>query len=106
MPQRSVALSVPSTIRLGGSTGRVRCVAKGSEMTVTSEQRTRQDAAQPPVPEPGQVVNVRGSTWAVADVRQQGLPRSPADEGLAQLTHVVSLQSLDEDRLGEELAVV
>jgi superfamily II DNA or RNA helicase len=75
-------------------------------MTVTSEQRTRPDAAQPPVPETGQVVNVRGSTWAVADVRQQGLPRSPADEGLAQLTHVVSLQSLDEDRLGEELAVV
>ncbi|MET8956455.1 hypothetical protein, partial [Streptomyces sp. NPDC004533] len=60
----------------------------------------------PPVPEPGQVVNVRGSTWAVTDVRQQGLPRSPADEGTAQLTHVVSLQSLEEDRLGEELAVV
>lgn len=60
----------------------------------------------PPVPEPGQVVNVRGSTWAVADVRQQGLPRSPADEGMAGLTHVVSLQSLEEDRLGQELAVV
>lgn len=60
----------------------------------------------PPIPEPGQVVNVRGSTWAVTDVRQQGLPRSPADEGTAQLTHVVSLQSLEEDRLGEELAVV
>ncbi len=62
--------------------------------------------ALPPVPEPGQVVNVRGSTWAVTDLRQQGLPRSPADEGTAQLTHVVSLQSLEEDRLGEELAVV
>ncbi|MGH3803147.1 MAG: SNF2-related protein, partial [Pseudonocardiaceae bacterium] len=63
-------------------------------------------ASLPPVPEPGQVVNVRGSTWAVADVRQQGLPRSPADEGTAGLTHVVSLQSLEEDRLGQELAVV
>jgi superfamily II DNA or RNA helicase len=60
----------------------------------------------PPVPELGQVVTVRGSTWAVADVRQQGLPRSPADEGAAGLTHVVSLQSLDEDRLGQELSVV
>lgn len=60
----------------------------------------------PPIPEPGQVVNVRGSTWAVAEVRQQGLPRSPADEGTAGLTHVVSLQSLEEDRLGQELAVV
>lgn len=60
----------------------------------------------PPLPEPGQVVDVRGSTWAVANVQQQGLPRSPADEGQAGLTHVVDLQSLDEDRLGEQLSVV
>ncbi|WP_280265618.1 DISARM system SNF2-like helicase DrmD [Nocardia wallacei] len=58
------------------------------------------------MPAPGQIVNVRGSTWAVADVAEQGLPRSPADEGTVGLTHVVSLQSLEEDRLGEELAVV
>lgn len=58
------------------------------------------------LPEPGQVVEVRGSTWAVAEVQPQGLPRSPADEGAAGSTHVVSLQSLDEDRLGEELQVV
>ncbi|MCZ2826683.1 MULTISPECIES: DISARM system SNF2-like helicase DrmD [unclassified Modestobacter] len=60
----------------------------------------------PPLPTPGQVVEVRGSTWAVANVRTQGLPRSPADETLAHLTHVVELQSLDEDRLGEQLSVV
>ncbi|MGW2544385.1 DISARM system SNF2-like helicase DrmD, partial [Kitasatospora sp. NPDC001574] len=42
----------------------------------------------------------------MSDVRRQGLPRSPADEGRAGLTHVVSLQSLDEDRLGQELTVV
>lgn len=59
-----------------------------------------------PLPEPGQVVEVRGSTWAVANVQAQGLPRSPADESLAQLSHVVDLQSLDEDRLGEQLSVV
>lgn len=58
------------------------------------------------VPEPGQVVEVRGSTWAVSNVRAQGLPRSPADESRAETHHVVSLQSLDEDRLGEELDVV
>ncbi|MGW3692314.1 DISARM system SNF2-like helicase DrmD [Streptomyces sp. NPDC005149] len=62
--------------------------------------------ALPAVPEPGQVVKVRGSTWAVSDVQRQGLPRSPADEGVAGLSHVVSLQSLDEDRLGQELTVV
>lgn len=60
----------------------------------------------PPLPEPGQVVEVRGSTWAVANVQAQGLPRSPADELTASLSHVVDLQSLDEDRLGEQLAVV
>ncbi|MDP9889955.1 DISARM system SNF2-like helicase DrmD [Pseudarthrobacter enclensis] len=62
--------------------------------------------AAPPLPEPGQVVEVRGSTWAVVNVQAQGLPRSPADESVAQISHVVDLQSLDEDRLGEQLSVV
>ena len=57
-------------------------------------------------PDPGQVVEVRGSTWAVAHVQAQGLPRSPADETSAQLNHDVNLQSLDEDRLGEQLSVI
>ncbi len=69
-------------------------------------QHAADSAGRPPVPEPGQVVEVRGSTWAVANVTQQGLPRSPADEAVVGLTHVVSLQSLDEDRLGEELDVL
>ena len=61
---------------------------------------------RPVLPEAGQVVEVRGSTWAVSDVQVQGLPRSPADEFTAELSHVVHLQSLDEDRLGEQLSVV
>jgi superfamily II DNA or RNA helicase len=73
----------------------------------SSEQARVPAAAHvPPLPEQGQIVNVRGATWAVADVRAQGLPRSAADEAEAGLTHVVRLQSLDEDRLGQELAVV
>ena len=60
----------------------------------------------PPLPEQGQIVNVRGAAWAVAEMITQGLPRSPADEGEPGLTHVVQLQSLEEDRLGQELAVV
>ena len=58
------------------------------------------------LPEPGQAVEVRGSTWAVANIQAQGLPRSPADEATAQLSHVVDLQSLNEDRLNETLSVV
>lgn len=67
---------------------------------------TTSSPPSPPLPEPGQVAEVRGSTWAVANVQAQGLPRSPADEATAQLSHVVDLQSLDEDRLNETLSVV
>ncbi|MFW7414105.1 DISARM system SNF2-like helicase DrmD [Demequina sp. SO4-18] len=62
--------------------------------------------AVPTTPEPGQIVDVRGEVWAVSDVREQALPRSPADDGRPRLNHVVSLQSLAEDRLGDELDVV
>lgn len=79
----------------------------GSEVSALAVSRS--DGAgplAPGLPEPGQVVEVRGATWAVANVQVQGLPRSPADESTAQLSHVVELQSLDEDRLGEQLDVV
>jgi len=52
------------------------------------------------------VVEVRGSTWAVTDVQEQGITRSPADETIAGLQHVVTLQSLGEDNLGDELRVI
>jgi superfamily II DNA or RNA helicase len=42
----------------------------------------------------------------VANVQAQGLPLSPADDTTAQLDHVVDLQSLDEDRLGDQLSVI
>ncbi|MET8208357.1 DISARM system SNF2-like helicase DrmD [Streptomyces sp. NPDC005373] len=81
-------------------------MATTTESPQEAQPGTATTAGLPPVPEPGQVVNVRGSAWAVADVRRQGLPRSPADEGTPGLSHVVSLQSLEEDRLGQELSVV
>lgn len=65
------------------------------------------DRQPPPAcPQVGQVVSVRGATWAVADVVEQGLVRSPADDGRAELQHAVTLQSLEEDRLGDELTVI
>lgn len=74
--------------------------------TVAGDPPRSRGARGPAIPEPGQVVEVRGATWAVANVAAQGLPRSPADDAAAGLSHVVELQSLDEDRLGEKLAVV
>ena len=61
---------------------------------------------RPQLPTPGQVVEVRGSRWAVASIAGQGLGRSPADDAHTEPQHVVALQSIDEDRLGEELSVV
>lgn len=58
------------------------------------------------VPEVGQIVTVRGANWAVTDVQQQGLTRSSADDAVQQLQHAVSLQSVEDDRLGHELRVV
>lgn len=58
------------------------------------------------MPEVGQIVTVRGSNWAVVEVRQQGLTRSSADDASTQLQHAVTLQSVEEDRLGQELRVV
>jgi len=79
----------------------------GVETSMLGDKRTKSARpALPTLPEPGQVVEVRGSTWAVANVQAQGLPRSPADESTAGLSHVIDLQSLDEDRLGEQLSVV
>lgn len=39
-------------------------------------------------------------------MRVQGLSRSPADDGLQRLDHIVTLQSIAEDRLGEESTFV
>jgi hypothetical protein len=56
-------------------------------MTIASPRHSDADGrALPRVPEPGEIVTVRGSTWAVTNVQQQGLPRSPADEGDPRLT--------------------
>lgn len=58
------------------------------------------------VPEVGQIVTVRGANWAVTDVQQQSLPRSAHDDAVRQLQNAVTLQSVEDDRLGDELRVV
>ena len=58
------------------------------------------------LPQEGQIVQVRGEHWAVSEIKAQGLPRSSADETVAGTQHALTLSSLAEDRLGEELRVV
>lgn len=73
-------------------------------MTGIEEEARRGSVAA--VPEIGQIVTVRGANWAVTDVTQQGLTRSSADDAVQQLQHALSLQSVEDDRLGHELRVV
>ncbi len=72
----------------------------------TSEESHGLVKTRPQLPKQGQVVSVRGSKWAVVDIQVQSLIRSPADEGKAGLHHRVSLSSIEEDRMGEELDVI
>ncbi|GAA1058529.1 helicase SNF2 family protein [Agromyces luteolus] len=58
------------------------------------------------VPEPGQLVNVRGARWSVTDVSAQSLPRSSADDGRAELQHAVTMQSVEEEHYGRDLTVI
>ena len=58
------------------------------------------------VPDVGQIVIVRGANWVVTDVQQQSLGRSSADDALQELQNAVTLQSVEEDRLGHELRVI
>src|SRR5574337_1211326 len=65
-------------------------------MEVQTEQQAQTYRARP---EPGQLVEVRRRQWVVADVDAARL-----DTGTPQ--HCVTLSSIDEDGLGEELEVV
>ncbi len=58
-----------------------------------------------PVPEPGQLVDVRQRRYVVVDVAQSMLPLDLLSAGsLGQ--HLVTLTSVEDDALGEELQVI
>jgi SNF2 family DNA or RNA helicase len=59
----------------------------------------------PPLPEQGQLVDVRQRRWVVTDVAQSKLPASPL-RPLHKPQHLVTLASVEDDALGEELEVV
>jgi len=69
-------------------------------------QTERAQSASAHLPEVGSLVNVRGARWTVTDVETQALPRSSADEGRPELQHAVTMQSVEEDYYGRELAVI
>lgn len=60
----------------------------------------RKDQTYRAIPEPGQLVEVRRRQWIVADVTSSRL------DSISAAQHCVTLSSIDEDGLGEELEVI
>ena len=58
------------------------------------------------LPEPGQLVAVRQRHFVVMDVQKSALPADSIQTGIHIPQHVVSLSSVEDDALGEELRVV
>ena len=58
------------------------------------------------LPEQGQLVNVRSRRFVVMDVRKSSLPTNPIVDGVKRPQHLVTLSSVEDDALGEELQVI
>jgi SNF2 family DNA or RNA helicase len=58
------------------------------------------------IPEQGQLVNVRSRQFVVTDVRNTTLPTNPMLSAVEKTQHLVSLSSVEDDGLGEELQVI
>lgn len=58
------------------------------------------------VPEQGQLVQVRSRQWVVNEVKSSSLPASAMTLPVAKPQHLLTLSSIEDDGLGEELQVV
>src|SRR5476651_1741966 len=59
-----------------------------------------------PQPEQGQMVSVRSRNWMVTDVSASTLPPERLQTGLEPPQHLITLSSVEDDGLGEELNVI
>jgi SNF2 family DNA or RNA helicase len=60
----------------------------------------------PSPPEQGQLVSIRFRQWIVTEVAKSTLPASPLRPSDNSAQHLVSLSSVEDDALGEELQVI
>jgi superfamily II DNA/RNA helicase len=58
------------------------------------------------IPEQGQIVSVRSRRFVVTEVQQSSLPINPLLDSVKEPQHLVTLSSLEDDALGEELQVI
>ena len=59
-----------------------------------------------PAPEVGQLVEVRQLRYTVVNIVKGTLPESIFPNGIARTQHLVTLASVEDDGLGEELQVI
>lgn len=64
------------------------------------------NSVAPSLPEQGQLVNVRQRQWVVSEVAKSTLHESPLHSLDGQPQHLVTLSSVEDDGLGEELQVI
>ena len=57
-------------------------------------------------PDPGQLVNIRQRQFVVLDVQETALPSDITSHGINNPQHFVTLSSIEDDALGEELQVI
>jgi superfamily II DNA or RNA helicase len=58
------------------------------------------------IPEQGQLVDVRQSRFVVTDIKQTQLPEINTESGLQASQHLITLSSVEDDALGQELQVI
>ena len=59
----------------------------------------------PPVPEPGQLVDLRHRKYVVTEIQKSALPHDTGPNHNGQM-HLVTLSSIEDDGMGEELQVI
>ena len=58
------------------------------------------------LPDPGQLVGVRQRQFVVLEVSKSSLPPNPLQPGFEAPQHLVTLSSVEDDALGDELQVI
>jgi hypothetical protein len=57
-------------------------------------------------PEQGQIVEVRNRRYAVAEVAKSTHPHRSVDPALLSFQHLVTLTSVEDDAIGDDLQVI
>ena len=78
----------------------------GSRLAVQTAPMPASLTSRPALPSPGDIVVARGRHWLVTEVRPSSLPPDPRSRDGAEGETLVSLSSVEDDGIGEELSVL